>query len=367
MRTGRLFAIGVAAGLVAVVATFALRRARTPAFPAGLIQASGRIEGDEVTLASKWPGRVRALVAREGDAVVRGQTVAELDDAQARARLAEAQQGAAALGAELRAARRTLATLELDVPLSVQAAEAGVARAKSGVDKAEASRAQAVRDAERYRALAERGSLGRQRSEQAAMSADVAAGELETARANLVRAERQLAQSRLGDRRVAAERDRVAALDARLAQANAAVAGAASVLADLTIVAPSAGVVTTRFVEAGEVVPAGAPLLTVVDLDRLYLKVYVAEREIGRLHLGLPARVYTDAFPNRPFAATVNYIASRAEFTPKEVQTPDERVKLVYAAKLYLDENPDHRLTPGLPADAVIRWEKDAPWRPPAR
>jgi len=95
------------------------------------------------------------------------------------------------------------------------------------------------------------------------------------------------------------------------------------------------------------------------------LKVYVPEIEIGKVRLGLPARIYTDAFPDKPFPATLRYIASQAEFTPKEVQTADERVKLVYAVKLYLDENPDHRLTPGLPADAVIRWQENAPWAKP--
>ena len=87
------------------------------------------------------------------------------------------------------------------------------------------------------------------------------------------------------------------------------------------------------------------------DLDQLYLKVYVPEAQIGKLRLELPARIYTDAFPDEPFAATVRYLASRAEFTPKEVQTPDERVKLVFAVKLYPDKNPEHRLTPGLPAE----------------
>lgn len=97
-----------------------------------------------------------------------------------------------------------------------------------------------------------------------------------------------------------------------------------------------------------------AGLLEIVNLQRLYLKVYVPEKQIGG-HLGLPARLYTDAFPDQPFPATVRYIASQAEITPKEVQTPDERVKLVYAIKLYLEENPQSRLTPGLPADAIIR------------
>ena len=86
---------------------------------------------------------------------------------------------------------------------------------------------------------------------------------------------------------------------------------------------------------------------------------------IGKVRLGLPARVYTDAFPDEPLSATVRYIAAQAQFTPKEVQTPDERVKLVYAVKLYLDANPQHRATPGLPADAVIRWKEGAPWARP--
>jgi HlyD family secretion protein len=118
-------------------------------------------------------------------------------------------------------------------------------------------------------------------------------------------------------------------------------------------------------VDTGEVVAAGAPLFELVDLDHLYLKVYVPEVQIGKVRLGLPARLYVDAFPDRPFEATVRYIASKAEFTPKEVQTPDERVKLIYAVKLYLSENPEHRLTPGLPADAVIRWKEDVAWMKP--
>jgi HlyD family secretion protein len=120
-------------------------------------------------------------------------------------------------------------------------------------------------------------------------------------------------------------------------------------------------------VDIGEVVTAGAPLFEVVDLDRLYLKVYVPEIQIGKIRLNLQARIYTDAFPDRPFEATVRYIASKAEFTPKEIQTPDERVKLIYAVKLYLKENPDHQLTPGLPADAVIRWKEDVAWVSPKR
>jgi HlyD family secretion protein len=200
-----------------------------------------------------------------------------------------------------------------------------------------------------------------------ALAAEVAANQARSAEKAVRVAERQLAQARLGDERLRAREDEVKALAAQLDQTRAAQKEAESVLADLAIAAPADGIITQRLVNAGEVVAAGAPLFDIVDLDRLYLKVYVPEKDIGKVRLGLPAQVYTDAFPDRPFPATVRYIASRAEFTPKEVQTPDERVKLVYAVRLYLEANPEHRLTPGLPADAIIRWREDTPWAKPRR
>ena len=174
-----------------------------------------------------------------------------------------------------------------------------------------------------------------------------------------------MAEAELGREQIKAKEDDVEALVAQVTQAEAALAEAQSVLNDLVIRAPATGMITTRIVDNGEMVAAGSPLFDIVDLDKLYLKVYVPEKEIGKVRLGLPAQIYTDAFPDKPFPATLRYIASQAEFTPKEVQTPDERVKLVYAVKLYLDENPDHKLTPGLPADAVIRWQEETPWAKP--
>lgn len=270
--------------------------------PEGLIQANGRIEGDQVMVAAKFGGRIAQLEAREGDTVSAGQVLVRLDDSQVRARVTQARAAVTALEAQVRAA---------------------------------ASREQqAQRDVERFRGLGAEGTVSVSELEQAELAWSVA-------------------------------RDQWRQAQAEERNARAALAEAESVLADLTIRAPIAGTVTARMADLGEVVGAGTPLLTVVDLDRLYLKVYVPEIEIGRLRLGLPARVHIDAFPDQPYPATLRYIAAQAEFTPKEVQTRDERVKLVYAVRLYLAANPDHRLTPGLPADAVIRWKDEAAWMPP--
>jgi HlyD family secretion protein len=199
------------------------------------------------------------------------------------------------------------------------------------------------------------------------------------ANATVEKEERRLEEARLGKDRIRRKEDEVAAVRAELAKAQASMkqrkasrlkAEAAleevqCKLRDLVIKAPSTGVVVSRMVEPGEVVMPGEPLYDLINLDRLYLKAYVAETDVGKVRRGLEARIYSDAFPDHPYPATVRYIASKAEFTPKEVQTPEQRVKLAFAVKLYLEENPDHQLTPGLPVDAVIRWKSDVPWSKP--
>lgn len=333
--------------------------------PEGLIQANGRIEGDHVTVASKFSGRIQKLLAREGDAVTMGQVLVQLDDSQIQARVKQAREAVAAWEAQLQAARTALSVLRKEVPLAVEAAEAGVTHARAVVAKAEATEHQTHRDAMRFRELAANGTVDKHRSEQADLAWTVACNELESARTALTQSQKQLDQAKLGWDRIKAKEDDIGALEPQREQARAALAEAESVLSDLTIVAPMSGIIMTRVRDVGEVVVAGSPLFDLVDLDQLYLKVYVPETQIGKLRLGLPARIYVDAFPDQPFAATVRYISSRAEFTPKEVQTPDERVKLVYAVKLYLNKNPDYHLTLGMPADAVIRWKEGTTWTKP--
>ncbi len=333
--------------------------------PDGLIQVNGRIEGDHVTIAGKYAGRIQELLVREGDKVTKGQVLVKLDDAQTAAKVEQAQRAFEAVEAEVQAAHADLAVLNLDVPLSIEAADAEVVEYNAKVAKAVAVEREARSDAQRFRELAEKDQASRQQWEQAEMRWDVAKREIAIARAGLAQSQKGSAQAELGWKRIKTKEAEVAAFERRRDQAYAALEEIQSILTDLTITAPSGGTITTRMVDVGEIVSTGAPLLELVNLDRLFLKVYVPEVQIGKVRLGLPAKIYTDAFPDQPFDATVRYIASEAEFTPKEVQTPDERVKLIFPAKLYLNENPDHRLTPGLPADALIRWKEDVAWVKP--
>jgi HlyD family secretion protein len=368
-------------------------------------QADARVAQAKAAL-GQADGRHRQATAAiaEADAEV---TRAVAFVAEARARRDHAAQAVTAAAARVDAARSGVVVLRREVDLAIATADAGVRQARAAAARARAAEVQARRDAERYAWLAAQELVEPQRAEQAELAWIAAQSELVAAASAVAQAESLASDAALGPGRIGVREDELRAVEAQRAQQTAAVAqaeatveaaGVATTAAravleqaraalgqaaagrdqaaaalteaesargDLTIVAPARGVVVTRIVNAGEVVGAGAPLLELVDLDRLYLEVFVPETAIGKVRLGLPARVHVDAFPSQPYAATVKFIASRAEFTPKEVQTPDERVRLVYAVRLYVDRNPDHRLTPGLPADAVIRWKEATPWQPP--
>jgi len=152
---------------------------------------------------------------------------------------------------------------------------------------------------------------------------------------------------------------------AALREARAALGEQQRYLDEMTVRAPTAGTVLVRTIERGEWVQPGTPLFSMVDLNQLYLKIYVPEPDIGKIVHDQPARVHIDAFPKRFFPARVSKIASEAEFTPKNVETREERVKLVFAVELALDENPDGALKPGMPADAVVRLEDGPEWITP--
>ncbi|MGP1675786.1 MAG: HlyD family secretion protein [Burkholderiales bacterium] len=367
LNTGKKFAIRLTlAAAIACAAGLLLWQAQMRrGIPEGLIQANGRIEGDAVIIASKTPGRIVELPVREGDSAQAGQVLVRIDDGIARARLAQAQADIEAARARAEAARAALALLRREIPHAIAASEAGVATARTELAQAEAARKQDARDLGRAQRLETDKFVGPQFVERAELALNTHQEQRDAALAGVERARQALNDARLGPERIRVRQAELAAALGALATAQAKSAEAQSALDDLTLTSPAAGVITSRYANSGEVITAGAPIFELVDLDRLYLKVFVPEKEIGKVRRGLAARIYSDAFPDQPFAATVRYIGSRAEFTPKEVQTPDERVKLMYEVRLYLDRNPAHTLTPGLPADAMIRWKEDAQWARP--
>jgi HlyD family secretion protein len=352
----------VAVMLLAALLGPTVRGWLAPPAPAGVLLASGRIEGRMTTLSPKTSAWVVALHADEGEAVQAGQLLATLDDQAQRQRLRSAEEQLNVLDDRLRAADAELRMTERQVALQIEQAEAARREADIRAQRARVTALQEQRDAERAAMLVARELIAPQIEERARLTAALAERAAAEATAALETSDKQLALARLGAQRLDTMRAQRDALASQRLQAEAQLAEQRSLVTDFAVRSPIAGTILTRTVEKGERVGDGTPLFTLVDLHRLYVKIYVPEPSIGKVALGQEARVYVNAFPGRAFAARVSRVSQEAEFTPKNVETREERVKLVFAVEVALAENPDGVLKPGMPADAEVRTQADAPW-----
>lgn len=322
--------------------------------PPGLIEASGRIEGRITQVTPKVSGTVAELPVDEGQAVQAGAPLARLEEPTLLERQRSARARTAALERQLQAQSIDYEVAQCELPLKIAQAESALTEARARLAAARADRTQAETDAKRLAALAARQLTSPQQAETARLRADVAAKTELAVQAAVKAAADALALVQLGDRRLAALQEGIASLERQVEQARAQAAELDTQVGYLDIPSPLSGVVLTRSVELGEQVAPGSPLFSLVDLNRLYLKVYVPEPLIGRVALGQSAEVRVDAYPDRAFPATVTKVATSAEFTPKNVETKEERVKLVFAVELSLTDNPGGVLKPGMPADGRI-------------
>jgi len=343
------------------------------------VRVSGNIEVTEAQVSFKLAGRVEKRLVDEGQLVQRGQPVAELDMADLTCDLALRK-------AELRAAEAMLAALVAGSrKQEVAAAEAARAKAQAAllalergsrrqeIAVAEASLASARTDEARLATELARASRLRQQNmisaeqfDQAAAAHNVAVARKNEiqARLDLVREgprEEDIEQGRALVAQSTAQYDLVKegprkedidAARARVEQARAAVALAETRLGYASIGSPLTGVVLSKNIEPGEYVAPGTPVVTVADLKNIWLRAYIPQADLLRVKQGQAARIITGN-DGKTYQGRVSFIASEAEFTPKTVQTPQERTKLVYRIKIDID-NPQMELKPGMPADAEI-------------
>ncbi len=296
---------------------------------AGSLDASGTVEATEAQLGFQTPGRIESIRVKEGDAVRAGDTLAVLDRAELRARRAQGQ-------AQLQAARALLSELL-----------AG-ARSEERVQAQQALRAvsdrliDAQRDLDRLHRLFDAGAVSQEQYDKARLQLDV----LQSQKSQ---AEQQLQMVQTGPRP-----ERIEAQRAAVAQAEAAIAQLDAVLSNAVIRAPFAGVVTVKDRGVGETVAAGAPVVTIMNLDDRWVRIYIPEDQVGAIHLGDSVHLAADTYPGKRYRGAVSFIASQAEFTPRNVQTREERVKLVYAVKVRITQDSTYDLKPGVPADVVF-------------
>jgi HlyD family secretion protein len=344
----------------AVAITLAWPHLFPPPAPS-IVKASGRIEGREVTVAPKGiQGRITRLLADEGETVVKGQLLAELDAAQLEAQYAAASASVTSLDAQITQASLDVAYTAKNSEASVAAAAAGLTSAQAHVVRANAILTNATLAHTRAAALFEGGATSKQELDQAEMVLRTSEADVAAAEKDVARAEADLALARASADTIGLKRQQLRALQESRRSALGRVAEAQANLAERQISAPLDGTILSRPVEVGDVVSPGSPVFQIVDMGRLYVKVYIPEPEIGKLTLGARAEVFIDAFPHRSFAARVSKIHAQAEFTPKNVETAEERLKLVFGVELTL-VNPDGVLKPGMPADCVIHWTATSP------
>jgi len=387
----RIVAIVLAAAAVAAVALWRAARARAGESE---LRLSGNIELTEVQLSFKTPGRLEELVVEEGDAVQAGQVVARLDTAElerAREREAAAAEAAArgveqtraaleyqekaleeeraVRRAELEAAQRRLEELQAGSRRQeIEAARAALreAEAQFGLAQRDWERAQTLHrnedistaQFEQFRTRFEAASAGLRRArEQASLVEEGPRKEqVEQQRAAVERAKAALRLADAGALELERRRKELAMRQAEMERARAQLAVLDVQLAERVLRSPMAGIVLSKNAERGEVVAGGAAVVTIGDMAKPWLRGYIAERHLGRVKPGQAAEVTTDSYPGKKYAGRVTFLSSEAEFTPKQIQTEEERQKLVYRIKIEM-ENPRLELKLNMPADAVLRLE----------
>lgn len=312
--------------VVAVAGWFALRAGGVEDTA---MSASGTVEATTADLGFQVPGRVLRIAVEEGDAVQLGQELARLDTREMDAGIDAAQ-------AQLNAAEARLREMQAGArPQEVANAEAALRSATQRAETAE-------RDLERARTLFSGGAISRQALDQAEAAASVAASLHDQARETLALV------------REGARLETLQAQRAMVAQARANVARSEAGLANAVVHAPFAGRVTLKHREPGETVGLGAPVVTLLDPTDRWVRIYVREDQMGAVQIGMPASISSDTWPDRTYPGEVVFIGSEAEFTPRNVQTAEERTKLVYPVKVRITGDPDFELKPGIPADVIL-------------
>ncbi len=293
------------------------------------ISATGTIEAVEIRIPSKVNATVMQLRIDEGSTVQEGDTLVVLDRSTFAIQLRQAQAGV------------ELAEAQLDL-IEKGARDEDIRSAEEGVRQAEANLTIAREDLRRIRNLYDSNSVSRKQLDDAEARYTVASAQYNSAQQNLEKIQ-QLSRP-----------EELRAQQARLQQARAAADLYAKNIQDSYIVSPVSGTVTNKIIEPGELARQGAPVAVISKLDTVRLMVYLTTVDIGRVRLGQDVEVTIDAYPEKTFTGKITYISPSAQFTPRNIQTKEERVKEVFGVRVEIP-NPDGILKPGLPADAVIR------------
>jgi HlyD family secretion protein len=382
----------VGAALLGLVAAGAVAVRWWHGKPGNVLIASGTIEATELHLSFKVSGRLIERPVDEGSRVQEGTLIGRLESKDLEAEVERLRQSLRSTETQLpllrtaiiqqeqltasriNQARANLAAREEYLAQlkagsrrqEVREAEANVRRAQANLDNAEA-------DYKRMQSLYDKQLIAQQQRDTAWTAYQVAVQEHQAARERLDmimegprpeeirRAEAEVSQARAslieaqaGELDIVSKKQQLLTLEANVRRDEATLSVAQAQLGYTTLLSPQAGIVLRKHAEPGEIIAAGTPVVTIADLGNIWVKIYIPEPDLGRVKLGQEAEVTTDSYRGKVYRGRVIFINSEAEFTPKNIHTPEERVKLVFAVKVGL-ENPNQELKPGMPADVRIK------------
>lgn len=295
----------------------------------GSVDGTGTIEAREVQVASLLTSTVDNILVQEGDRVKKDAHLIELDHRILDLRLQQA------------SSREKQARLQLALLLEGARSE-DIQQAESQLEQAENNLGLAEKEWQRVRSLFAEGSITKREYDTVQNQFETSTSRYEGARAALNKIKDLARPQEIESAQAAVE---LAAAETAIIQQQ---------IDDSTIDAPMDGTVSEIFYEEGEIIQVGRPLLTVRDMDEVYITVYLSGPMLSGIRIGGEADIYIDGVPDRPFRGVISYISDEAEFTPKNVQTREQRVKLVYGVKLDIP-NEEGVLKPGMPADIILR------------
>ena len=312
--------------------------------PSDRLRVSGHVEATETRLSPEAGGRVLTLSVKEGDRVSKDQVILTLDTRDTELSINRAK-------AEREAAEAQLRLVQAGSRIEdIRQAQTQVETARSEVAAARVELTSSEQDLERFETLLKNNSGSQKQRDDAKTRRDVARDRVASAESRVRTAQEQVTKLQAG-----ARPEEIDTARARVGTVTAQIASLEKVLNDATLKSPIAGIVTEKLVEVGEVVPPRAPAIVVVDLDHAWADVFVPEPTVPQIKIGQPATIFTDA--GTSLTGTIAYISPKAEFTPRNVQTAEERSKLVYRVRINVD-NKEGVLKQGMPVEAEIALNK---------
>ncbi|MEW6001591.1 MAG: efflux RND transporter periplasmic adaptor subunit [Nitrospirota bacterium] len=327
----------------------------------GYLTVSGRVEADETELAVRIPGRLTKVLIDDGTAVKRGDLVALLEDEELKSKRKEFRGKIEELNEKIRAAEFDLTYTVKNIKHTIDEEKKVLAIAEARLKEAEARRENAEREFRRYSNLLEKEAISEQKYENIRLAYVLSQEEVSSSAKEFEKAKVSLLKAEDSRELIKAKEKELLALGKAHNQLGESLRQVEINLGYTRLSAPSDGIILKKVAEPGEVLPLAGVVGVMINPEDVYAKTYLPEKHIGRIYINMKAEVFTDAYPDQPLTGYICYISDKAEFTPKEVQSYEERVKEVFAVKICFphreeaDKKTYQVLKKGMPVDVRFK------------